>query len=229
MRAAQKERCEKLLEDALLLSSVIGDIHGVSGRDMLGAIAAGQRNPKVLADKARGVMRGKIKKLEEALDCSFFTEEDAFILQMMLDSIDQLTAQITVLDDKIAEMCRPHERQIEQLDDIPGSGTGITTAQDLIAEIGTGMSVFPAAGHLASWARQTPRVTEVGRHAQGQERHRPRQSLHRRGPRRGLGQHRPNPDLPGRQVPVPVRPDAEEGGPGRRHAVPARHRPRPAI
>src|SRR5580704_4934719 len=140
MRTAQKERSEKLLEDGhLKLSSVISDIHGVSGRDMLGAIAAGERNPKVLADKARGVMRGKIKKLEEALDCSFFTAEHAFILQMMLDSIDQLTAQITVLDEKIAEMCRPYERQIEQPGDIPGFG--ITTAQDLIAEIGTDMSV----------------------------------------------------------------------------------------
>ena len=159
VRTAQKERCEKLLEDAhLKLSSVISDIHGVSGRDMLGAIAAGERNPRVLADKARGVMRGKIKKLEEALDCSFFTPEHAFILQMMLDSIDQLTAQITVLDEKIAEMCRPYERQIAQLDQIPGFG--ITTAQDLIAEIGVDMSVFPTAGHLASWARQTPRVTE---------------------------------------------------------------------
>ncbi len=159
MRTAQKERCEKLLEDAhLKLSSVISDIHGVSGRDMLGAPAAGERDPKVLADKARGVMRGKIKKLEEALDCSFFTQEHAFILQMMLDSIDQLTAQITVLDEKIAKMCKPYERQIEQLDGIPGFG--ITTAQDLIAEIGADMSVFPTAGHLASWARQTPRVTE---------------------------------------------------------------------
>ena len=159
VRTAQKERCEKLLEDAhLKLSSVISDIHGVSGRDMLRAIAAGERDPRVLADKARGVMRGKIKKLEEALDCSFFTPEHAFILQMMLDSIDQLTAQIGVLDEKIAQMCEPYERQIAQLDGIPGFG--VTTAQDLIAETGLDMSVFPTAGHLASWARQTPRVTE---------------------------------------------------------------------
>src|SRR6266550_2577843 len=161
MRTAQKERCEKLLEDGhLKLSSVISDIHGVSGRDMLRAIAAGERNPKVLADKARGVMRGKIKELEQALDCSFFTEEHAFILQMMLDSIDQLTAQVSVLDQKIAEMCRPYERQIEQLDGI--TGFGVTTAQDLIVEIGVDMRVFPTAGHLASWARQAPRVTESG-------------------------------------------------------------------
>ena len=159
MRTAQKERCEKLLEDGhLKLSSVISDIHGVSGRDMLGAIAAGEHNPKVLADKARGVMRGKIARLEEALDCSFFTPEHAFVLQMMLDSIDQLTAQIQVLDGKIADMCQPYEQQIEQLDGIPGFG--ITTAQDLIAEIGVDMSAFPTAGHLASWARTAPRVSE---------------------------------------------------------------------
>src|SRR5258708_319946 len=157
MRTAQKERCEKLLEDAhLKLSAVISDIHGVSGRDMLRAIVAGERNPKVLAQMARGVMRGKIARLEDALDCSFFTPEHAFILQMMLDSIDQLTAQIQVLDSKIADMCRPYERQIEQLDTIPGFG--ITTAQDLIAETGVDMSVFPTAGHLASWGRQAPQV-----------------------------------------------------------------------
>ena len=159
MRTAQKERCEKLLEDAhLKLSSVISDIHGVSGRDMLRAVAAGERNPRVLAEMARGVMRRKTTRLEEALDCEFFTEEHAFILTMMLDSIDELTAQVEVLDQKITEMCAPYERQIARLDAIPGFG--VTTAQDLIAEIGIDMSVFPTAGHLASWARQTPRVAE---------------------------------------------------------------------
>jgi len=159
MRTAQKERCEKLLEDAhLKLSSVISDIHGVSGRDMLRAIAAGERNPKVLAQMARGVMRSKTARLEQALDCSFFTGEHAFILTMMLDGIDSLTAQIGVLDARIADMCQPYRRQLEQLDEIPGFG--ITTAQDLIAEIGTDMNVFPTAGHLASCARQAPRVKE---------------------------------------------------------------------
>ena len=124
MRTAQKERCEKLLEDGhLKLSSVISDIHGVSGRDMLRAIAAGERNPEVLAQLARGVMRGKIARLEQALDCSFFTDEHAFILTMMLDSIDQLTAQVSVLDEKIARMCEPYERQLAQLTPSPGSGS----------------------------------------------------------------------------------------------------------
>jgi transposase len=160
-RTAEKERCEKLLEDAhLKLSSVISDIHGVSGRDMLRAVIAGERNPRVLAEMARGTMRRKISRLEEALDCSFFTPEHAFVLQMMLDNIDHLTTQIAVLDERIAVLCEPYERQIAQLDAIPGFG--VTTAQDLIAEIGVDMTAFPTAGHLCSWARVAPRVKESG-------------------------------------------------------------------
>jgi transposase len=160
-RTAEKARCEKLPEDACLkLSSVITDVHGVSGREMLTSIIAGQRDPRVLAQMARTRMRGKIPQLEEALDCTFFTEDHAFILTMMLDNIDHLTAQVKALDDKIAALCQPYERQIAQLDGIPGYG--ITTAQDIIAGTGAGMSVFPSAGHLCSWARQAPGVRESG-------------------------------------------------------------------
>ena len=160
-RTAEKQRAEKLLEDAhLKLSSVISGIHGASGRDMPNAIIAGERNPRVLAEMARGVMRSKIARPEEALDCSFFTGEHAFILKMMLASIDRHTAQIAVLDERVSALCEPYERQIAQLDAIPGFG--VKTAQDLIAEIGVDMTVFPTAGHPCSWARLTPRVTESG-------------------------------------------------------------------
>ena len=158
-RTAEKQRVEKLLEDAhLKLSSVISDIHGVSGRDMLNAVIAGERDPRALAEMARGRMRRKTAALEEALDCTFLTPEHVFILQMMLENIDQLTAQVAVLDKRIAVLCEPYEHQVAQLDGIPG--LGVTTAQDLIAEIGVDMSAFPTAGHLCSWARLTPRVTE---------------------------------------------------------------------
>ena len=157
-RTAEMARCEKLLEDAhLKLSSVITDIHGVSGRDMLTAIIAGERNPKVLAQMARTRMRGKIRQLEEALDCSFFTSEHAFVLATMLTNIDHLTAQIQELSAKIEELCEPYLHQIAQLDAVPG--IGIITAQDIIAEIGVDMTVFPTAGHLCSWARRCPQVT----------------------------------------------------------------------
>jgi len=158
-RTAEKQRVEKLLEDGhLKLSSVISDIHGVSGRDMLEAIAAGQHDPKALAQLARGTMRGKIRRLEEALDCSFFTGEHAAVLAMMLAAIDGCTAQIEALTARIEELIEPYLPQVEQLDEVHGIGT--ICAQDVIAEIGVDMTVFPTAGHLVSWARWSPQVKQ---------------------------------------------------------------------
>jgi transposase len=158
-RTAEKQRVEKLLEDGhLKLSSVISDIHGVSGRAMLNAIAAGQRDPKALAQLARGTMRGKIRRLEEALDCSFFTEQHAAVLAMMLAAIDYHTSQIEALTATIEELAEPYLRQVEQLDEVPGIGA--ICAQDIIAEIGVSMAVFPTAAHLVSWARFSPQVRQ---------------------------------------------------------------------
>ena len=165
-RTAEKQRAEKLLEDAhLKLSSVISDIHGVSGQDMLRAVIAGERNPRVLAEMARGRMRRKTARLVEALDCSFFTEDHAFVLAMMLENIGHYSAQIAALDEKIAVLCEPYARQLAQLDAIPGFGA--TNAQDLIGEIGVDMTVFPTAGHLCSWARVAPRPKESGGRRKG--------------------------------------------------------------
>ena len=158
-RTAEKQRVEKLLEDGhLKLSSVISDIHGVSGRDMLNALAAGQRNPKALAQLARGSMRGKIRRLEEALDCSFFTGEHAAVLAMMLTVIDHYTTQIDALTARIEALIEPYLHQVGQLDAVHGIGT--VCAQDIIAETGTDMTVFPTAAHLVSWAKWSPQVSQ---------------------------------------------------------------------
>jgi transposase len=156
-RTAEKQRAEKLLEDGhLKLSSVISDIHGVSGRDMLDAIAAGQRDPKALAQLARGTMRGKIRRLEEALDCSFFTGEHAAVLAMMLVTIDHYTTQIEELTARIEELIEPYLPQVAQLDAVHGIGP--VCAQDIIAETGVDMTVFRTAPHLVSWAKWSPQV-----------------------------------------------------------------------
>src|SRR5215831_8005289 len=158
-RTAEKQRVEKLLEDGhLKLSSVISGIHGVSGRDMLDAIAAGQRDPRALAQLARGTMRGKIRRLEEALDCSFFTAEHAAVLAMMLAAIDHYTTQIEALTAKIEALAALYLRQAGQLDAVPGIGT--IGAQDIIAETGADMTVFPTAAHLVSWAQWSPQVNQ---------------------------------------------------------------------
>jgi transposase len=84
-RTREKQRAEKLLEDAQIkLSSVISDIFGVSGRDMLEALIAGQRDPYVLADLARTSMRGKKSVLTEALT-GHFRDHHGYLLRMMCD------------------------------------------------------------------------------------------------------------------------------------------------
>ena len=103
-------------------------------------------------------MRGKIRRLEEALDCSFFTDEHAAVLAMMLVTIDHYTTQIEALTAKIETLTEPWLRQVEQLDAVPG--IGLVCAQDIIAETGTDMTVFPTAAHLVSWARWSPQVKQ---------------------------------------------------------------------
>ena len=157
-RSREKQRAEKLLEDAQVkLSSVISDIFGVSGRDMLAALIAGQRDTYALADLARKSMRAKMSVLRQALT-GHFTDHHAFLLGMMLDRTDALTAQIDALTARIEEAIAPFAAQIAQLDEIPG--VGITTAQEIIAETGTDMSRFPTPGHLVSWAKFAPKARE---------------------------------------------------------------------
>ena len=96
----------KLLEDAQAkLSSVISDIFGV-GLDMLGSLIAGERDPHALADLARKRMRAKISVLRQALT-GHFTEHHVFLLAMMVDRVDALTAQIDMLTTRIEEAIAP--------------------------------------------------------------------------------------------------------------------------
>ena len=157
-RTAEKQRVEKLLEDAQIkLSVVAADIFGVSGRDMLAALIAGERDPKVLAQLARGRMRAKRSMLQEAFT-GHFTDHHAFLLGKMLTRVDMLDGDIAELDRKLEELITPFAQAVERLDEIPGVGT--TLAQAIIAEIGVDMGRFPTAGHLASWAKFTPGVKE---------------------------------------------------------------------
>jgi transposase len=157
-RTREKQRVEKLLEDTQIkLSVVISDIFGVSGRDMLEALIAGQRDPCVLARLARGVMRKKISVLQEALT-GHFRDHHGYLLRMMVDRIDQLTTQIEALTGRIEEAIAPFARQVAQLDEI--TGVGRAGAQELIAEIGVDMTRFPTAAHLVSWAKYAPKARQ---------------------------------------------------------------------
>jgi len=157
-RTAEKQRVEKLLEDAQIkLSVVASDIFGVSGRAMLAALVAGEHDPKVLAQLARARLRAKLGLLVEAFT-GFFTDQHAFLLGKMLARVDALDADLAELDARLAELIAPFAGAVERLDEIPGLGQ--LAAQLLIAELGTDMTRFPTAGHLVSWARYAPGVSE---------------------------------------------------------------------
>jgi transposase len=157
-RTAEKNRVEKLLEDAQIkLSVVASDIFGVSGRAMMAALIAGERDPTTLAQMARGRMRPKVEQLREALT-GHFTDHHAFLLARMLARIDAVSADIDALDAKIGEAIAPFVAAVDRLDEIPGIGP--TAAHAIIAEIGLDMTRFPTAGHLVSWARYAPGVKE---------------------------------------------------------------------
>ena len=155
---AEKQRAEKLLEDAQIKLSVVAtDIFGVSGRDMMAALVAGERNPKVLAQLARRTLRKKITLLEEAFT-GHFTDHHAFLLGKMLARVDAISGDVAALDARIDEQIAPFAETVARLDEIPG--ISLVAAHVILAEIGTDMIRFPTAGHLVSWARLAPGVKE---------------------------------------------------------------------
>jgi len=183
-RSRHAQRIEKLLEDALIkLSTVATDIMGVSGRAMIGALIAGERDPQVLAGLARGRMRVKHAALVQALT-GRFDEHHAELARILLGQYDALTTEIGVLTTRIEALIAaiPAARGVdadgstglgagtgpdaavvpalERLDEIPGIARH--AAQVILAEIGLNMTQFPTAGHLVSWAKLSPRTIQSG-------------------------------------------------------------------
>jgi transposase len=194
VRTAEKQRVEKLLEDAQIkLSVVASDIFGVSGRAMLAALVAGERDPKILAQLARTRLRAKLGPLVEAFT-GFFTDQHAFLLAKMLARVDQLDADLAELDAKLAELIAPFVAAVDRLDEIPGVGQ--VAARLLLAELGTDMTRFPTAGHLVSWAKFAPGVKESAGKHRGQRLDRARQPVSGSGARRGCRRRQQDRYLP---------------------------------
>ena len=169
-RGRESQRLHKVLEDAgIKLASFTSKVLTKSGREMIDALIAGQRDPAVLAEMARGRMRSKIPELLEALD-GRFNAHHAMLCSTMLARIDHAEEIIGQLTDRVLESQAPHEAAVQLLIGIPG--VSYRTAQVILAEIGTDMSRFPTAGHLASWAGMCPGNNEsAGKHKSGKTRH----------------------------------------------------------
>jgi transposase len=153
-RATLVNRVQKVLESAnIKLASVASDVLGVSGRAMLQALIEGQASPEQMADLAKGRLREKRDVLVKALE-GRIKPHHRFVLTELLCQIDSLDETIEHFDAEIEAYCRPFEEAVVLLDTIPGVARA--TAEAIVAEIGTDMSRFPTADHLASWAGVAP-------------------------------------------------------------------------
>lgn len=159
-RTRNINRLSSFLEDTgIKLSAVVSDILGVGPRRMLEALVAGERDPETLSDLALRGMRNKIPLLNQALS-GHFNDHHAFMVDTMLRAIDDTTRLIDTLSEEISRQLQPFQRQIDLLITIPGIQAA--TAAVIIAEIGAETSVFPTAGHLASWAGMCPGNNQSG-------------------------------------------------------------------
>ena len=148
------QRIQKTLEDAgIRLDSVASDVLGVSGRAMLRALIAGERDPEVLAEMAKRRLRKKIPELREALK-GRFSSHHALLIRLALTHVEQIEASIATLDVEVDKVMAPFAIARDLLDTI--TGVGKRAAECIVAEIGVEMGRFPTAGHLASWAGSCP-------------------------------------------------------------------------
>jgi transposase len=184
-RTAEWQRLEKLLEGAVVkLSSAVSSLAGnKTARAVIEALIAGERDPRALADRALGSLRGRRAELAAALEGAAFGEHHARLARMHLDRIDALGRHVAALDDEIAACLEaiPGAQGVSAAGDRspdPGPGAavlpaaqrlaeipGVTVRQAtaIIAETGLDMSRFPTAGHLVSWAGLAPAARQSGK------------------------------------------------------------------
>ena len=162
-RGQEIQRLEKVLQDAgVKLTSVASRVWSKSSAAMVEALIAGERDPAKLAELAKGRMRSKIPELVEALEGNW-RPHHSVVAGRILAHIKFLDEQIESLNTEIVEATRPFDAAVTLLETIPGVST--LTAQTIVAEIGTDMTRFPTAGHLAAWAGLAPGSREsAGKH-----------------------------------------------------------------
>jgi transposase len=153
-RAKEIQRLEKVLQDAgVKITSVASAVWSMSSREIIEALIAGTRDPKVLAQMAKGRMRAKIPALEEALS-GHFGAHHAVVCRQIIHHIDFLDRSIAALTEEVTTRLVPFEAAVAIVTSVPGISR--TTAEVIVAETGADMSRFPSAGQLCAWAGVAP-------------------------------------------------------------------------
>jgi transposase len=159
-RARLINRLQTVLEDAnIKLASVVSDVRGLSAREILQRLLEGETDAQALAELARGKLRAKREALAQAV-VGRLQEHHVFLLREQLAHLDYLDAAIARLDAELAARLAAEQEAVALVQTIPGVAQ--RTAEVLVAEIGTDLSRFPSAEHLASWAGMCPGNAESG-------------------------------------------------------------------
>jgi transposase len=150
----ESNRIQKVLEGAnIKLGSVASNVLGVSGRKMLRSLINGEDNPEIIAELSLGKLRNKIPELKKALKGLIGTHQQ-FMLKTQLNHIEYLEKQVESIDREISRRLEECKEDLELIQTIPGIGK--RTAEQILAEVGTDMSIFKDEKHLASWAGLVP-------------------------------------------------------------------------
>jgi transposase len=149
-------RASRFLLHHIKLAIVVSAVFGTSGRRMLDALVAGERDPAKLSALALGTWRRKMPQLEVALQGQC-TVHHARLSHGALELVDVRGRQSADLDQPLQELLTPMAPQLEQLHSIPGVKD--TTARDIVAEIGLDLTRFGSASRLAAWAGVSPGTT----------------------------------------------------------------------
>jgi len=159
-RARSVNELQKCLESTnIKLGDVVADLTGVSAREMLQQLLAGETNPELLAELARGRMRQKKPLLQKALQGKV-ERHHRLILSQLLAEIDWCDEQIAEVGLEIGARLAAHEELLQRLDEIPGVNRRI--AQVIVAEVGTDVKPFPSDKHLVAWAGMCPGNNQSG-------------------------------------------------------------------
>jgi transposase len=176
-KTREANRIHKILEDAnIKLGAVASDILGVSGRDMIRAIVAGEQDSSRLAELARRKLRGKIPELRVALEGNAM-EHHRFMLKMHMEHVEYIESQIELITQRVEQLMAPQQspkrpsnppaaskpasetplqfqEAVELLEKVPGCDR--TVIENILAETGLDMSRFPSAAHISSWTGVCP-------------------------------------------------------------------------
>ena len=159
-RSAEENRVQKVLEDAnIKLGVVASDVFGVSGRAMLQALVDGKQTATEMAELAKGALRSKRNALTEALT-GRLRPHHQLLLKKMLAHIAFLDGAIAECDTAIDELLRPFAEVVTRVRTV--TGVDLRATQDILAEIGLDMGVFPSHKQLCSWATICPGLKDTG-------------------------------------------------------------------